>query len=90
MIDSRILWGKCANSAEYQSIRIAASAVMDELKWPYLTGASFVLERLYKEKEKVVFRVPEGYGKVDDHVKMVGKEIKRATPILVFYVVELF
>ncbi len=46
---------------------------MDELKWPYLTGASFVLERLYKEKEKVVFRVPEGYGKVDDHVKMVGK-----------------
>ena len=63
---------------------------MDGLKWPYLTGASFVLERLYKEKEKVVFRVPEGYGKVDDHVKMVGKEIKRATPILVFYVVELF
>ena len=89
-IGIRIVVGKVCKLCRIKSIRIAASAVMDELKWPYLTGASFVLERLYKEKEKVVFRVPEGYGKVDDHVKMVGKEIKRATHILVFYVVELF
>jgi hypothetical protein len=62
---------------------------MDGLQRPTLTWASFVLEKLYKGKEKVVFGVPEGYGKVDDRVKMVGKEIKRATPILVFYVEEL-
>ena len=81
MIDSRILWGKCANSAEYQSIRIAASAVMDELKWPYLTGASFVLEMFYKEKGKVVLGVPEGYRKsFVGHMEMAGKEINRVTP----------
>ena len=43
-----------------------------------------------KEKEKVFSEYRKGTGKVDDHMEMVGKEIKRATPILVFYVVELF
>ena len=61
-IGIRIVVGKVCKLCRVKSIRIAASAVMDELKWPYLTGASFVLERLYKEKEKVVFGVPEGYG----------------------------
>jgi hypothetical protein len=36
---------------------------MNGLKRPTLTWACFVLKRLYKEKEKVVLRVPEGYGK---------------------------
>jgi hypothetical protein len=37
---------------------------------------------------KVVLKVPEGYGKVEGHVKLVRKERKRENPILVFYVVE--
>ena len=64
---------------------------MDGWDGRYRAVSSFVFKKmLYKEKQKVVFGVPEGYGKVDDHVKMVGKEIKRVTPILVFLVEELF
>ena len=32
------------------------------LEWPLLSLMSFVLEMVYKGKEEVVFRVPEGYG----------------------------
>jgi hypothetical protein len=46
---------------------------------------------LTKERNELVFGVPEGYGNgLVDHMEMVGKEINWVTPILVFYVVELF
>ena len=63
-IGIRIVVGKVCKLCRVKSIRIAASVVMDELKWPYLTGASFVLERLYKEKEKVVSEYRKGTGMV--------------------------
>lgn len=85
------LVGKVCKLCRVKSIRIAVSAVMDELKWPYLTGASFCLRNALQRKRESCFRsTGRVRGKVDDHVKMVGKEIKRVTPILVFYVVELF
>ena len=37
--DLSVLVGKVRKLCRVKSIRIAASAVMDKLKWPYLTGA---------------------------------------------------
>ena len=72
--DLSVLVGKVRKLCRVKSIRIAASAVMDKLKWPYLTWASFVLENALQRKCMCwMYRKGTGKACVNHKEMVVGK-----------------
>ena len=83
MMNSRILWGKCANSAETNLFEQPCPR-----SWTVGMAVAqpdeFLVYKncLENERKELVFGVPEGYGNgLVDHMEMVGKESKLGYPL---------